>query len=103
MKMTLAEARKKFIGKTFRLKKDVPLSWKYDWGSGEPWGYIPAGCEGVLTQIIENSFYEKWEFVNETGFEMKPVGKPHKYFKWRIEIPGVDKMWYLTSEIEPVN
>lgn len=102
MKMTLAEARKKFIGKTFRLKKDVPLAWKYDWGSGEPWAYIPAGCEGVLTQITEQCLCPV-EFVEtEKGLEEKH-GKPIKYFKWRIEIPNVDKKWYLTSQIEPVN
>ena len=101
--MTLEEARKKYIGKKFRLKKDVPLSWKWDWGSGVPYAHIPAGLEGTLTQIKTRVIYpDGWDYSD--GFHNpKPKGKPYMFFTWRIEIDGVSKKWYSTDEIEPVN
>ena len=88
MRMTLTEARKKFIGKKFRLTKDVPLHYEYDYGSGVPYAYIPAGLEGLLTAITSNSFVLE--------------GKVITYFEWRIDIPNCNKKWFSTNEIEPV-
>ena len=88
MRMTLTEARKKYIGKKFHLKEDVPLHYKYDYGSGVPYAYIPAGLEGTLTAITSNSYVLD--------------GKVITYFTWRIDIPNCDKKWFTTHQIEPV-
>ena len=80
MKYTLAEARKKFIGKKFRVTHAER--------GGNYMPYYIENVVGVCTWI--DSYWYEFE------------GKKRHFFQWRIESPGMYEKWFSTHEIELV-
>jgi len=91
--MKLSEAKKKYIGKKFRIKHA-------ERGYFKP--YVIEGEEGICTAIKAEYFgapVNLDELRESLPDELIP--KPHWFFRWRIDIPGHVK-WFTSEEIEPV-
>ncbi len=87
--MKLSEARKRYIGKQFRIKRA-------ERGYYRP--YIIRDQVGTCTSIEAMTFGVP---LNDTDGLPEAMTKPRTVFRFRIEIPGHVK-WFAALEIEPV-
>ena len=77
--MKLSEARKRYIGKKFRVKH-AERGWYYP--------YVIEDVTGVCTHIQAQAY----------GLD----GQTKYFFRFRIDIPNIGDKWFSAREIEPV-
>ena len=88
----VADLQKRFIGKKFRLKKDVEVH-QYPYASG--WIY-PTGTEGVLLQV--KAFTSGGSFV--LGGKTIDGGPKMVHYQFLLDL-GTERKWFSSSDIEP--
>ena len=93
MKYTLAEARKKFIGKKFRIVHA-------DRGLYMP--YYIENVVGVCTNVISFTVGAPINMGDLKNLPKELIPKKRTFFKFRIESPDMYEKWFTAREIEPV-
>lgn len=86
--MKLSEAKRRYIGKKFRIKHAE---------RGYRWIDIIEGAVGTCTDI---EMYWHGELENPADFTSKIISKRY-FFKFRIDSPDTYYKWFSVNEIEP--
>ena len=89
--MKLSEARRRYIGKKFRIVHAERGYYRR---------YVIENEVGVCTDIKAYSFGPA-EYDGQFPPD-DPIYKKYTFFKFRIDIPGIADKWFSVKEIEPV-